>query len=359
MPISRVPSYRLHRPTGQAVVTLGGRDYYLGLHGSPKSKTRYQKLLAGWLQAEIAPPRPFDPPRAGSTVLMVAEAYLGQLNGRYVKAGRPTRQLDRLKSAVRFLIADHGEVVASNFSGDDLRDILVSMARAGRPRIAINQLTTIIRAIINWGVERKLVDASVDHELRAVRSLKRGAVLDGVQTRETKPIRKVQAAVLERTTPHMPDILKYMVVLERLTGMRPCELCGLRPGDLNRDGEGPDGTILAGVWVYEVSDSFNKNAHRGLHRWVLIGPKGQAVLTRYLNRSAGAYCFSPREACERSLKSQGRRVAFGESRQPGQHYSTASYGRAVAKACQRAEPGCWGDCHPSDLPCVSRGCSPR
>jgi hypothetical protein len=29
---TRIPSYRLHRPTGQAVVTLGGKDFYLGAY---------------------------------------------------------------------------------------------------------------------------------------------------------------------------------------------------------------------------------------------------------------------------------------------------------------------------------------
>jgi len=30
----RVPTYRLHRATGQAVVTLDGRDHYLGVYDS-------------------------------------------------------------------------------------------------------------------------------------------------------------------------------------------------------------------------------------------------------------------------------------------------------------------------------------
>lgn len=34
----RVPKYRLHRPSGQAVVTLAQRDHYLGAHGSEASK---------------------------------------------------------------------------------------------------------------------------------------------------------------------------------------------------------------------------------------------------------------------------------------------------------------------------------
>jgi hypothetical protein len=40
MPV-RIPSYRLHKPTGQAVVTLSGKDQYLGRHGSPESRAAY------------------------------------------------------------------------------------------------------------------------------------------------------------------------------------------------------------------------------------------------------------------------------------------------------------------------------
>src|SRR3982751_3984410 len=52
----RTPSYRLHRPTGQAVVTLNGRDYYLGRHGSPASRAEYDRLIAEWLANGRRPP---------------------------------------------------------------------------------------------------------------------------------------------------------------------------------------------------------------------------------------------------------------------------------------------------------------
>jgi hypothetical protein len=32
---SRIPSYRLHKPSGQAVVTINGKDIYLGRFNSP------------------------------------------------------------------------------------------------------------------------------------------------------------------------------------------------------------------------------------------------------------------------------------------------------------------------------------
>ncbi len=45
----RLPSYRPHEPTGQAVVTLNGKDYYLGRHGTQMSKDAYDRLTAEWL----------------------------------------------------------------------------------------------------------------------------------------------------------------------------------------------------------------------------------------------------------------------------------------------------------------------
>jgi hypothetical protein len=42
------PNYRLYKRTGQAVVTLGGRDHYLGPHGTPASRQKYAGLIWAW-----------------------------------------------------------------------------------------------------------------------------------------------------------------------------------------------------------------------------------------------------------------------------------------------------------------------
>lgn len=47
--VPKPPSYRLHRSDGRAVVTIDGRDIYLGRHGSPESKAEYDRLIAEWL----------------------------------------------------------------------------------------------------------------------------------------------------------------------------------------------------------------------------------------------------------------------------------------------------------------------
>lgn len=47
----KLPSYRLHKVSGHAIVTLGGRDHYLGPHGSPESLDAYKGLISEWTAA--------------------------------------------------------------------------------------------------------------------------------------------------------------------------------------------------------------------------------------------------------------------------------------------------------------------
>ena len=76
------PSYRLYKRTGQAVVTLDGRDHYLGAYGSLESKQDYNRLIAAWLARQEAvtlaqPPLPCTPPVSGSpTINEVILSYL-------------------------------------------------------------------------------------------------------------------------------------------------------------------------------------------------------------------------------------------------------------------------------------------
>ncbi|TWU13894.1 Phage integrase family protein [Symmachiella macrocystis] len=45
-PSLRVPSYRCHKPTGQAVVNIYGRDLYLGKWNTAASRNDYDRLIA-------------------------------------------------------------------------------------------------------------------------------------------------------------------------------------------------------------------------------------------------------------------------------------------------------------------------
>ena len=95
----RVPSLRHHRPSGRAVVTLDGRDYYLGRFGSQESKAEYQRLLPEFLSgglktalnavtlamamdcpAVTAMPESLSVPAPGSVVIVTAVNALAGLS---------------------------------------------------------------------------------------------------------------------------------------------------------------------------------------------------------------------------------------------------------------------------------------
>jgi hypothetical protein len=60
-PRKSVPAYRLHRATGQGIVTLtdgtgSRRDVYLGKHGSEESQAAYTRILDEWRANGNRPP---------------------------------------------------------------------------------------------------------------------------------------------------------------------------------------------------------------------------------------------------------------------------------------------------------------
>lgn len=60
----KIPAYRLHKRTGQAVVALpvGGRrqDTYLGVYDTASSRLEYDRTIAIWMRDQAA--RPVSPP---------------------------------------------------------------------------------------------------------------------------------------------------------------------------------------------------------------------------------------------------------------------------------------------------------
>ena len=64
-----VPAYRLHKQSGQAVVTLRHpatglrRDILLGRQGTPESQREYARVLAEIAAGSVPPGRAAPPPR--------------------------------------------------------------------------------------------------------------------------------------------------------------------------------------------------------------------------------------------------------------------------------------------------------
>jgi hypothetical protein len=136
---SGVPSYRLHKQSGQAIVTLtdgvGGRhDILLGRHGTPESRAEYARVIAEW---EAAGRRlPTSTGRRASSDLTVNElllAYWRHAEGYYVKDGQPTSQLDRIQRSLGVVrhrqevpVIFLAEAAATRRPGDDVEFLVVA-----------------------------------------------------------------------------------------------------------------------------------------------------------------------------------------------------------------------------------------
>ena len=344
MPRPRVPKLCLHKGTGQARVLLKGRHVYLGKHGTPEADEKYRRIVAEFLRTDAVPaevaPRAAAPatPAAGRTIDEIILAYWKWAEGHYVKDGEPTSEIGVLKVTLRTLRRLYGSTPANAFGPLKLKAYRDQLVRDGLSRPGCNERVERVKRMFKWAVSEELVPASVYQALATVTGLQAGRT----PAWEPDPVEPVDPGVVEATLPHLPPIVADMVRLQLLTGMRPGEVCSIRPADVDQTGE---------VWAYRPAS--HKTQHHGKARTIFIGTEAQAVLSPYLTgKRADAFCFSPQEA-ERQRRAEataarltptscgntvGSNRKVKRSRPIGDRYSTTSYRRCVQRASEKAVP---------------------
>ena len=269
----RKPSYRLHKPSGQAIVTLSGKMHYLGEHNSPASLQAYERLIAEWeaceRQAEEA---------KGWTCDQLIVAFLEYAWKYYRKNGFVTAEYHSFKTALKYISRIYGEQPANHFGPLKLKACRQAMiegrfSRKPLSRKFINKSVNRVRHAFRWGVECEQVRPDVLEGLRSLSSLQAGRT-DAV---ERDPVSPVDTETLEKTRVHLSHLVADMVDLQLLTGMRPGELCRLSPSEIDRS---------ESIWQYAPVD--HKMSYKNRVRLVPIGPKAQQILSKYL---FGDVCF--------------------------------------------------------------------
>src|SRR5258708_5971840 len=135
---ARVPSYRLHKPTGQAVVTLKGTDHYLGKHGTPESRRFYDRLLAEYLATRAGKTSVAAPP-SDLTINELLVSYWDHAQTYYVKDGQPTSEPGTIRQALRPVRELYGDIPARAFGPKALKSVRHAMIERGWCRGYINK----------------------------------------------------------------------------------------------------------------------------------------------------------------------------------------------------------------------------
>jgi integrase len=329
----QVPSYRHHKTSGRAVVTLNGRDIYLGPYGSPESKAEYDRLIQEWLASGRGPACTPNGATPDLTINELLAAFWDHAERHYrLPDGTPSRELDNLKDALRPLRTSYGQTEARTFGPLALRAVRDAMVGEGLARTTTNSRINRIRRVFRWGVSVQLIPSSIYESLKSVDGLQRGRT----EARETRPVKPVAIEAVEATLPHMPRAVAAMVRLQLLTGCRLGEVLIMRGQDL---------TTGEPNWEYRPAS--HKNAWRGQERVIPLGPKARAIVREFLKTDLAAYLFDPRETVIEMR--QERRVARTSKPTPselarratgpkpgwfGDHYTRRAYRLAVVRACR-------------------------
>lgn len=240
---ARVPKYRLHKPSGQAVVDLNGQSFYLGCHGTETSKAEYDRLIAEWLaNGRRAPSRTDDQP--DRLICEFCAAYWEFASGYYVKNGVPSGEQHHVRLLVGLLSKLYGRSAISEFSPLRLKAIRQQMIGLNNSRIYIDNQIGRVKRMFKWGVENELAPPKVYQALQAVAGLRKGRSA----ARETEPVKPVAVEHAEVSKPFLSRQVWAMIQLELLTGMRPGEICIVRSCDITMDGD---------VWVQEPLEKAN------------------------------------------------------------------------------------------------------
>ena len=153
--VGRVPAYRRHKPSGQAVVTLCGKDHYLGRWNTKASRNEYDRLIGEWLASGRIIPQP---DRCDDLdVNEVLSAFWGHAKGYYRKNGQPTGELTEYRQTIRLVRQIYGPTPARDFGPLALKVVRQRMIDAGWCRGVVNQRIGRVKRIFKWAVAEELV----------------------------------------------------------------------------------------------------------------------------------------------------------------------------------------------------------
>lgn len=371
----RIPSYRFHKARNCAVVTLAGKNHYLGAYDSSESWEKYYRLVAEFLAKQNAPQPPPLPADSPLTMTELAALYWKHAAAYYLKNGHPTSEQAAIKQALRFVRRLYGTTPARDFGPQRLIAVREAMIkhpitcrvnrvdpvtgvatkepktlRQGLTRKTINNAVGRIKRMFAWAVEEEILPVDVHSALHRVRGLRRGKSA----ARESPRVRPVPAEHVEAVLRFLPRMVQDMIRVHQLCGGRPQDIVQLRGDAIDRSGS---------IWEYRPAnyktEHHNDQNDPDLDRVVCFGPHAQEILGPYLALEPNGYLFSPirSEKTRNEIRRDQRSTTVTPSqtaRRPRgrpwgplrDHYDVASYRRAIRRACRKAGIPTW---HPNRL----------
>ena len=212
----RHPKYRKHKASGQAVVTLNGRDFYLGIYGTPESRAEYDRLVGEWQLNNRQ--HPASVRADGLTVDELILAYDAHVTAYYQKNGKPTTSQQHIRDALKPLHEHYGHMQVDAFGPLALKSLRQRLIdERDWARSTVNKAVGSIKQMFRWTVADELVEPRIYHALQAVPGLRRGRS----QARETEPVKPAPEEQIHAVLARVSTPVAAMIRAQWRTGMRP------------------------------------------------------------------------------------------------------------------------------------------
>jgi integrase len=296
--VYKLPSYSLHKPSGQAKVRHNGKTKYLGKHGSPESWEAYAKFIATLPkpaeQGALVEPAP-------GMALMVGECitrYQAHAERYYVHAdGTQTGEAVTIRGLLRPLVKRFAELPARELGPKKLKQVREDLINLGWTRYSINKSTAVIKRCFTWCASEELIPPHVAMGLKTVAGLRKNRTA----AREKDPIGPVADEHIDAVLPIVSELVSDICRLMRLTGMRPGEVLAMKGSEIDRTDPS--------CWIYRPGR--HKTTHKDRDRVVFIGERAQEIiLPRFLRSATGALFPMTRAALRRSIHRGCKRVGI-------------------------------------------------
>ncbi len=330
-PRNLVPTYRLHKASGRAICSVYTRSgaplvLPLGKFGSAASRAEYSRVCAV-LTANSG----FYPEDADRLTLKeLIAAYWIHCEAYY---GPRSSSLHDVRAAMKRPKELFGSKNAEEFGPMALKSTMAAWVADGLSRKEVNRRAGAVKRMFKWAVAEELIPAEAHQRLTAVEGLRIGRT----EAPDLAPVKPAAMADVDAALPFMPPPCRAMALLQVYSSARAGDLCILRSVDVDRSGA---------VWRY--SPTSHKGSWRGHARAIFFGPKCQEILKPWLERPG--FLFSPAASEAERIQSNSekrqtpkwpshmeRNEKKRKGRVLGDRYTTASYRKAMERACLRAK----------------------
>jgi Site-specific recombinase XerD len=327
MPKLKNRSPKLAKDKNYAVVYFDGKKVPMGIYGTKEAEDNYRRFLMEWAAIGVCTHN------KSNKSYKVDDLALDFLKSMKNDCGKS--DFGNYKTAVKVVLNIYSGTLVKDFNPVALKTVQNQFVEKGYARDYCNKLTRFVRKMFAWGAENGLVSPEIPVALKLVSHVNK-------RMTENRPARKnVPDDVVVRTLPYLLPTIAEMVQVQRLTAMRPSEVCNMRIDCIDCSGE---------TWLYIPLK--HKTGWRNHKRIIPLAKPVQEILLRRMDgKTPEQYVFSPtdamqekreRDATNRKSKVQPSQKVRKEKRivNPKQKfrefYTSESYGKSIKNAMKTA-----------------------